>query len=142
MESSIVLLTASAGDRLAGAVADIAGVPITRWPENPSGVAATSQRDLVLGIDASASELPEIEVFQHINFGGASWRTNLGWGYVGDWWNDKISSMVIVRGLWRFYQHRDFKGAYWDLRGPRYIPWVEDANIPNDIISSFKCIGY
>ncbi len=61
--------------------------------------------------------------------------------YVGGWWNDKVSSIIVVRGTWRFYQHRDYKGAYWDLSGPAYYPWVEDANIPNDIISSFQCIA-
>ncbi|HEY7078920.1 MAG TPA: peptidase inhibitor family I36 protein [Nitrososphaeraceae archaeon] len=41
---------------------------------------------------------PEIVVFEHKNFGGAEWRTNLGWSYAGDFWNDKISSVIVISG--------------------------------------------
>ena len=83
--------------------------------------------------------LPEIVIYEHIDFGGASERTNLNWYYVGDWWNDKISSIVIASGVWQFFEHWHYEGASWVL-GPGYYRWVESANIPNDIISSFKCI--
>jgi hypothetical protein len=87
----------------------------------------------------TARRLPEIVIYEHIDFGGASERTNLNWYYVGDWWNDKISSIVIASGVWQFFQHWHYEGASWVL-GPGYYRWVESANIPNDIISSFKCI--
>ena len=48
---------------------------------------------------------PEIVVFQDINFGGAEWRTNLGYSYVGDDWNDKISSVIVISGTWQFFEH-------------------------------------
>lgn len=88
----------------------------------------------------AARHLPEVVIFEHIDFGGANDRTNLNWYYVGDWWNDRISSIIVVSGVWRFYQHWHYEGAYWDL-GPGYYRWVEAANIPNDMISSFKCIA-
>lgn len=87
------------------------------------------------------SVLPQVQIYQHINFGGHNEVTSLNWYYVGDWWNDEISSIVIYSGRWRFYQHAYYQGAYWDL-SPGQYPWVEDANIPNDIISSFKFLGY
>ncbi|QDV51551.1 beta/gamma crystallin-related protein [Gimesia fumaroli] len=90
---------------------------------------------------ADTLSLPQVQIYQHIDFGGRSAITSLNWRYVGDWWNDKISSIVIYRGRWRFYQHSEYRGAYWDLGVGQYR-WVEDANIPNDIISSFKFIGY
>ena len=60
--------------------------------------------------------------------------------WVGSWWNDRISSIIVVNGTWRFYEHKDLQGRYWDLR-PGFYRWVVDAGIPNDIISSFQCIG-
>ena len=92
---------------------------------NPSGVAA----------------LPQVQIYEHKNFGGHNVITSLNWIYVGDWWNDKISAIVVVRGRWRFYQHSQFRGNYWDLN-PGFYPWVENVSIPNDVISSFKVIGY
>lgn len=83
--------------------------------------------------------LPEVVIYEHIDFGGVSERTNLNYYYVGDYWNDRVSSIVIPSGIWRFYQHWHYEGAWWEL-GPGYYRWVEEANIPNDIISSFKCV--
>jgi hypothetical protein len=84
---------------------------------------------------------PEVVVYENRNFGGAEWRTNLGWSYVGDFWNDKISAIIVVSGTWRFWEDRDFKGRHWDL-GPGYYDWVEAVGIPNDIISSFQSIAW
>lgn len=141
MDNGIVWMPGVALNKLDGAFADVQGTHFNQWPEKPSGIATRSERGGGFQLVAANRELPEIEVFEHINFGGASWRTNLNYLYVGGWWNDRISSIIVVRGTWRFYQHRDYQGAYWDLTGPNYYPWVEDANIPNDIISSFKCIA-
>src|SRR5262249_60376195 len=61
--------------------------------------------------------------------------------YVGDFWNDKISSIIVVSGTWQFWRHANFqKGpgdTDWILR-PGYYPWVEAAGISNDQISSFS----
>lgn len=84
---------------------------------------------------------PEVVVYEHANYGGAEWRTNLNHSYVGDWWNDKISSIIVVSGTWRFFEHINYGGAFWDL-GPGYYSWVEAANIPNDMISSFLVLSW
>jgi hypothetical protein len=123
-----------------GSFVDVYDSNFKRWPEKPTGKAASSERGQAVEIAAAAQAMPEIEIFEHINFGGHSWRTNLNYLYVGGWWNDRVSSMVVIRGRWRFYMHRDYMGPYWDVN-PGYYPWVEDVNIPNDIISSFRCIG-
>lgn len=130
---------------LHGAAVDPNSVPLSKWPPQ-SGEGGTEGTDLkryeIRGdTEAPLAQLPEVVVFEHINFGGASWRTNLNYLFVGGWWNDRISSIVVVRGRWRFYQHINYGGAYWDLR-QGYYPWVEAANIPNDIISSFRFIGW
>src|SRR5262249_49943885 len=61
--------------------------------------------------------------------------------YVGDFWNDKISSIIVVSGTWQFWRHANFqKGpgdTDWILR-PGYYPWVEAAGISDHQISSFS----
>jgi hypothetical protein len=90
---------------------------------------------------AGGLHAPEVVVYENRNFDGAEWRTNLGWGYVGDFWNDKISSIIVVSGVWRFWQDAGLSGNHWDL-GPGYYDWVVAAGIPNDIISSFQPISW
>jgi hypothetical protein len=128
-----------------GCVPDLSGF----GPPKPLPIAGTAvQNDTALAggnrnkaAPAEALSLPQIQIYEHINFGGHNEVTSLDWYYVGGWWNDKISSIVIYRGRWRFYQHWHYEGAYWDL-GPGQYPWVEAANIPNDIISSFRFLGW
>ena len=91
-------------------------------------------------LNKSVNRLPEVAIYQHIDFGGANERTNLNYYYVGDWWNDQISSIVVVSGIWEFFQHHHYEGQKWTLR-PGYYRWVVDAGIPNDIISSFRCVA-
>jgi len=109
-------------------------------PLRPSGTINSSKKSPEFSpLAPELTGLPDVEVFEHINFGGARWRTSLSYLYVGDWWNDKISSIIVYSGRWRFYQHIDFGGSYWDL-GVGYHPWVVDRGIPNDIISSFESL--
>jgi hypothetical protein len=84
--------------------------------------------------------VPELVVYWDINFGGESWRTNLNYSYVGDHWNDQISSIIVVAGTWQFWRDANFRsgiaGERWVL-GPGYYPWVQAVGIQNDTISSF-----
>ncbi len=84
---------------------------------------------------------PIVVVCEHGGFGGAQWRTSNGWLYVGDGWNDRISSIIVVSGTWRFYEHSNYGGASWEL-GPGYYPNLGTVNIPNDTISSFRPISW
>jgi hypothetical protein len=87
--------------------------------------------------------LPEIVVYFDANWGGAEWRTNLDYLYVGDDWNDQISSIVVVSGTWQLFEHANFGGAASNLLGPGYYSFVEnpDVNMANDSISSFKAVS-
>ena len=87
---------------------------------------------------------PEVVVYKDANFGGDNWRTNLGWGYVGDYWNDSISSMIVISGTWEFFEHANFQGAS-TILGPGYYSWVEanpGPNMVNDTISSFRILSF
>jgi hypothetical protein len=90
---------------------------------------------------AAPGVAPICVVCEHGGFGGAQWWSANGWLYVGDWWNDRISSIIVVSGRWRFYEHRDYTGAQWDL-APGYYPDLAAVNIPNDSVSSFKPIAW
>ena len=90
------------------------------------------------------TNLPEIVVYKDANFGGDSFRTNLDYTYVGDDWNDSISSVIVVSGTWQLYENADFGGAKSNLLTPGYYAWVEDpgVTIANDSISSFQVISF
>jgi hypothetical protein len=96
---------------------------------------------LAAAVNATGS-LPEVDVFFHRDFGGPSFRTNLNIIYIGDAWNDQVSSFVIVSGKWQFYKHRDFIEPMGPVLGPGYYPWVGDLGIENDAISSYRCVEW
>ena len=54
--------------------------------------------------------LPELVLYDHIGFKGAYARTNLSFHYIGDFWNDRISCLIVVSGVWRFYRDEYYKG--------------------------------
>jgi hypothetical protein len=80
-------------------------------------------------------------LYQHIDFRGAHKHVinrneqNLH----QDEWGDKVSSIQILSGLWRFYQHVNY-GGQTVLLGPGNYRWVEDVNIDNDSLSSLRCV--
>jgi hypothetical protein len=83
--------------------------------------------------------LPELVIYDHICFGGAYARTNLSFHYIGDFWNDRISSIIVVSGVWRFYRDEYYKGPHWDL-GPGYYESFFTEKGPDDVVSSFQAI--
>jgi hypothetical protein len=83
--------------------------------------------------------LPELVLYDHTGFKGAFARTNLSFNYIGDYWNDRISCLIVVSGVWRFYRDDYYKGPYWDL-GPGYYESFFAEKGPDDVVSSFQCI--
>ena len=84
--------------------------------------------------------VPEVIVFSDINFNTELLRTNLNVYYVGDEINDFISSIIIISGYWQFYKDFHYETPVGPVLGPGYYNWVEAVGIPNDSISSFKCV--
>ena len=84
--------------------------------------------------------LPEVILYDHVGFKGASARTNLSFHYLGDFWNDRISCVIVVSGVWRFYRDEYYKGDYWDL-GPGFYECFFTEGGPDDVISSFQAIA-
>ena len=84
--------------------------------------------------------LPEIIIYDHTGFKGAYARTNLSFHYLGDFWNDRISCVIVVSGVWRFYRDEYYKGDYWDL-GPGFYECFFTEAGPDDVVSSFQAIA-
>ena len=110
----------------------------TKWKVGPLSYHACASE---IG-DAHAAHnapMPELVIFDHVGFKGAACRTNLSFHYLGDFWNDRISSVIIVSGVWRFYRDEYYKGDSWDL-GPGFYESFFKHKGPDDVISSFKAI--
>jgi hypothetical protein len=75
--------------------------------------------------------------YEHAGFDGA--KLDVGEGgneWIGDWWNDRVSSVEVDAGCTvRVYQHIDFGGASRVISDD--TAWVGDDW--NDLISSFVC---
>ena len=91
-------------------------------------------------IAKDVTRLPELVVYDHIGFKGAYARTHLSFHFIGDFWNDRISSLIIVCGVWRFYRDEYYKGPSWDL-GPGYYESFFTEKGPDDVVSSFQAIA-
>lgn len=86
------------------------------------------------------NHLPELIIFDHTGFKGAYARTHLSFHYIGDYWNDRISCIIVVSGVWRFYRDEYYKGPHWDL-GPGYYESFFSEKGPDDVVSSFQAIS-
>src|SRR5439155_16866185 len=65
---------------------------------------------------------------------------NLSFHYVGDFWNDRVSCLIVASGVWRFYRDDYYKGPSWDL-GPLYYESFFTEKGPDDVVSSFQAIA-
>ena len=108
----------------------------TDW-KTPSGTATESQFGL-FERPTSMVALPEVVVYHDHDYGGHHHRTNLNFRRMSNELNDKISSIVVVRGTWRFYREQNYKGDYWDLD----VGYYPNIGALNDEISSFQCIAW
>ena len=86
------------------------------------------------------ARLPEVVIYDHVGFKGDFARTNLSFHYLGDFWNDRISCLIVVSGIWRFYRDEYYKGPSWDL-GPGYYESFFAEKGPDDVVSSFQAIA-
>jgi Beta/Gamma crystallin len=78
----------------------------------------------------------EVIVYWDANFGGEARTSSEEFPYVGDHWNDRISSIRVIGGVWQFYEHANYFGAFMQL-GPGSYSYV--GHQWNDRISSFRC---
>jgi len=89
--------------------------------------------------------MAEIVLFQHANFRGAhkhlyGSEPNLA-APEDNFFNDKISSFVIVSGTWQFFRDVNYGVPASNVFGPGRYAWVEGVGIPNDSISSVRRVS-
>jgi hypothetical protein len=101
-------------------------------------IAATAALLALFGF-ASAADASgcRVKVYWDANFGGESWTTDHDVNWVGDHWNDQISSIKVFSGVWEFYWDTQYGGESMRLHPGRYS-YVGDHW--NDQISSFRCV--
>ncbi|MBN3944552.1 beta/gamma crystallin-related protein [Nostoc sp. NMS9] len=95
-------------------------------------------QDLSYETAAAISGGAALELYNDSNFGKLLVQTNEGTGNVGNDVNDRITSIVVNEGVWRFFTDSQFRGLSADLGPGRY------ANIGlgfSDSITSFWRIG-
>ena len=112
----------------------------TKWSLGPLRYHASAISEGQTHLVKEAARMPEVVIYDHACFKGAYARTNLSFHFIGDFWNDRISSMIVVSGVWRFYRDEYYKGHYWEL-GPGFYEsfWTEKG--PDDVISSFQAVA-
>ena len=111
-----------------------------KWQLGPLSYHSSAAGKEPVPLVTQSTRLPEIVLYDHVGFKGAYARTNLSFHYVGDFWNDRISCLIVVNGVWRFYRDDYYKGPYWDL-GPGYYEGFFAEKGPDDVVSSFQCIA-
>ncbi|MGB7620945.1 MAG: beta/gamma crystallin-related protein, partial [Terriglobia bacterium] len=85
---------------------------------------------------------PHVILFEHANFHGAhkhvfGAESNLN-AADDNFFNDRVSSIVVLAGTWEFFRDAGFNGTYGTVLGPGLYPGVEAVNIKNDDMSSLQ----
>ena len=81
---------------------------------------------------------PEIVFFTGEEFTGSRYRTNCNVNFIGDEFNGKIKSVIIISGVWEFYKDAEFKKL---IIGALKVGCYPNVDIGNKGISSAKCIS-
>src|SRR5262245_185106 len=87
--------------------------------------------------------MQHVILFEHANFRGAhkhvfTAEPNLN-APDDNFFNDKVSSLVILNGAWNFFSRANFEGLYREQSlGGGTFPFVGDVGIVNDDMSSLS----
>jgi hypothetical protein len=80
-----------------------------------------------------------VELYNDSNFRRRLVETNSDTPNVGDRVNDRVTSIVINKGTWRFFTDSQYRGVSADF-GPGRYPNIGLGTLPNDSITSFRRI--
>jgi len=58
-----------------------------------------------------------------------------------NFFNDRVSSIVVLKGKWKLYKDSNFVSGYDEVFGPGVYNKVSNNYVENDNISSLRCIG-
>ena len=106
--------------------------------DDMSSLRPTSRAATVQGQPIHANAI----LFEHVNFRGAHKHVFNEEGNLAtadDWFfNDRTSSIAVLSETWQFFQHINFVSPYPRTLGVGLHPWVVDAQIQNDALSSLR----
>ena len=89
--------------------------------------------------NSTCHNYPMVRMGEHGNLNGAKWQSNTGnrdIAYVGNYWNDKLSSIYVPANTWLgVYKDANYRGGGWGISGPRYFSGIGGWN---DKISSVR----
>src|SRR5258707_12851976 len=95
--------------------------------------------------DVLAVRNPELEgviLFEHASFHGAHkhvLRAEANLNAPDDnYFNDKVSSLVVFSGQWDFFRNFNFQTSYGVVLSKNIYPFVGDVGIRNDDMSSLR----
>jgi len=77
-----------------------------------------------------------VTLYEDPHYKGARWTTTNGWAVIGWEFNDKISSIKIESGIWRFFKDDNFNNQLETLY-PGTYPLLHPNS--DNSISSFRC---
>ena len=83
-------------------------------------------------------DYPKITMGEHHHLRGNRYIRggNADVNYLGSYWNDRVSSIHVPHNTWLgVYEHGNYKGRGWGIRGPAYVPAI---GWWNDRISSIR----
>jgi Beta/Gamma crystallin len=91
-------------------------------------------------------EMPHVILFEHANFHGQHKHVfgrepNLNAGD-DNFFNDRVSSIVVLESTWAFYRNANFNGQYSRTLGPGLYPDVRNVDIQNDDMSSLQPVWW
>ncbi len=86
--------------------------------------------------------MAQIVIFNNADFSGNALLVTDGLATLGKFdLNDRVSSFIVLSGLWEFYERPNFQIPYQRRLGPGQYNWVEAVDIANDSISSLRAVG-
>ncbi|MFZ2030588.1 MAG: beta/gamma crystallin-related protein [Vitreimonas sp.] len=77
-----------------------------------------------------------VQVFWDVDYGGQSMTISGDTPWIGDRWNDQVSSVKVIAGVWDFYWDGNYGGESFRT-GPGSYRYVGDHW--NDQLSSMRC---
>lgn len=85
--------------------------------------------------------MAEMIVFADSNFRGSSGSFTQDLSNVGNFWNDKITSVKVISGTWQVFGDTNFNGRSITLSPGEYPNLaISPGGIDNDSISSVKIV--
>src|SRR2546429_9816950 len=88
-----------------------------KWNLGPLSYHSSAAGKITVEPNKEIVRLAEIVLYDHIGFKGSYARTNLSFHYVGDYWNDRTSCVIVESGVLMFDRDEYYKAPYWEF-GP------------------------